>query len=131
MSYVTHILGHVASYGLKADDALRAIIERAADEFAVQMCRETGMKFDFLAGVKSRALARLATSTPREPGACRGRTKHGTQCKKRTLFEYCDVHRAQHTALETKKRRVEAYACGSSAKARTTCVIAPARFRFQ
>ena len=129
MKYVAQVLGYVASYGLKADDALRAMSERVADEFALLVCRETGMKLEFLTHLKSRALECAEVGAAREPGPCKGRTKTGESCKKRTFFEYCGIHREQERALESKKRRVEAYVLGNR-KPDEYRVVAPARFIF-
>lgn len=130
MNYVAHILGCVASYGVKADDALRAITERVADEFALLMSRETGMTPKYTASVKERVLQNVVSETcenVHEPRLCRGRTKDGACCKKRTFFEYCSAHRNQGIALDAKKRRVDVY---MSKKKSTRTTIAPARFLF-
>lgn len=107
MNYIAQLLGAVATYGLRADHASRELVDRAVEECAWIICKETGMKYGFFAKLKPVVVDHVLRSTLREPGECCGKNKSGTGCKKRTLFDYCDQHRDQELERDAKKRRVD------------------------
>jgi hypothetical protein len=128
MNYITQLLGSVASYGLRADHASRELVGRVTDECALLVCKKTGMKYAFFANLKAEVLDNVLRGTLREPGTCLGETKCGIRCKKRTLFEYCEQHRDQELARESKKRRIDAYV--STTRPSRADAIGHARFVF-
>ena len=48
VDYLTQVLGHVAAFGLRADDAAKVMIDQTLDEFSLLVSQKTGMSFDFL-----------------------------------------------------------------------------------
>ena len=134
MNYLTSLFGAVASYGLRADQAARAMMERTIDEFSLEVCQKTGISFDFLTRLKDPVLQRVLEGRLTEPGTCKGHTKFGAQCKKRTLMEYCHEHRHQEETLASKKRRVSAHLAARkrprSPQQPHPGLVVPRRFRF-
>lgn len=129
-TYLTTLLGHVASYGLRADHAARVLVQRTIDEFSLVVCQKTGLEFEFLTQCKDDIMTRvMAGNLSEEPQMCRGKTRHGASCKKRTLMGYCHEHQHQETTLESKKRRVHAHMNTKNFK-KTTDVIVPLKFKF-
>jgi hypothetical protein len=130
MNYLTQLLGSVASHGLRADHAARELIGRATDEFALLVCQKTGLKFDFLVNLKTDVLNNVLSGNVKEPGVCKGCTKFGVPCKKRTLMDYCEQHRDQELERDSKKRRIEAHVSSQSQSKIHRETIAPGRFKF-
>ena len=137
MDYLTSLLGHVASYGIRADHAARDMIDRTVDEFSLTLSQRTGMSFQYLTTFKSTVAERVLGGKMHVPGLCKGRTKLGAPCKKRALMGYCDRHRDQEDLVECKKRRVAAHVARSGprhhpygAHHQPIIRIAPTRFIF-
>lgn len=127
-TYVTSLLGHVASYGLRADHAVQVLIQRTLDEFSLIVCQKTGINFEFLTRLKADAAGRVMRGQVTEPGLCKGRTKHGAPCKKRTLLGYCHDHQHQEELAASKRRRIQAHVAHKSFKEKVS--IVPLKFRF-
>lgn len=127
-TYLTSLLGHVASYGLRADQAAHVLIQQTIDEFSSVVCQKTGIQLEFLTRFKDDIMQRVLSGKLTEPGTCQGRTKHGVPCKKRTLLGYCHDHQHQENLLESKKRRVQAHVSKKTFK-KTTDIV-PLKFRF-
>jgi len=106
MSYLVDILGHVAAYGIRAEEACRAVIEHTVEECAYIVCQKTGLSFDFLTPMKGEIMERIMKKTNVQPTVCRGKTKHGTPCKRLTLYGFCSDHREQEEHTLQKKRRL-------------------------
>lgn len=138
MDYLTKLLGTVAAYGVRAEDAARDVVERTADEFALAVVQTTGLSFEMLASLKTVVVARVSNSEVLPPGFCKGRTKHGVPCRKRVFKSglYCEQHKEQHATMDAKRRRVRALASRPSMAVdpygtnRQQTTVAPARFRF-
>ena len=129
-TYLTTLLGHVASYGLRADHAARVLVQRTIDEFSLVVSQKTGMDFEFLTRFKDDIMTRVMTGNLSEaPQLCRGKTRQGASCKKRTLMGYCHEHQYQETTLESKKQRVHAH-MASGKNFKKTCDIVPLKFKF-
>ena len=130
--YLVGLLGQVAAFGVRADDAARDLVERTSDEFAFAVSRSTGMNITSLAALKHDVMTRVLSGSVRDLTACKGRTKHGAPCKKRVLLEYCDAHRHQGVETASKKRRVDAYIeTNAQVKNRRRWTVSPVgRFRF-
>lgn len=139
MEYLTKLLGTVAAFGVRAEDAARDVIERTADEFALAVSQTTGISFDMLTSLKHDVILRVARCSVGEPGFCRGRTKHGVPCKKRVFKTglYCEVHRDQHSTLEAKKQRLKAHVSRPSSRmwnpygTEKNVMVMPARYKLQ
>ena len=115
MDYLVSLLGNVAAHGLRADHAVRDLVERTLDEFACTVSSSTGLSCDALCALKARVMTSVLTGTLRAPGQCQGRAKSGVPCKKRALLGYCELHRAQEAALQSKRRRIHAQAARRAA----------------
>lgn len=131
-TYLTSLLGHVASYGLRADHAARVLVQRTIDEFSLVVCQKTGLEFEFLTRYKDDIMMRVMTgNVSYTPRICKGKTQHGTSCKKMTLMGYCHEHQHQETTLESKKRRVDAHMTTSTRKLKKKINdIVPLKFKF-
>ena len=136
MDYLTSLLGVVATYGVRADHAARDMIDRTVDEFCLVVSQQTGMSFKSLTAFKKDVAERVLAGKAHTPGFCKGRTKYGAPCKKRTLLSYCEVHRDQEELVEHKKRRVAAHIARSAPKknpygpCRAPRIVSPGKFRF-
>jgi len=128
-TYLTTLLGHVASYGLRADHAARVLVQRTIDEFSLVVSQKTGLDFEFLTRCKDDIMIRVMTGTmSEEPQLCKGKTRHGASCKNRTLMGYCHEHQHQETTMESKKRRVHAHM--RTFKKTKYSDIVPLKFKF-
>lgn len=126
--YLTQVLGHVAAFGLRADDAAKVMIDQTIDEFSLLVSQKTGLSFDFLTQLKHQTVSRIMQGNLTQPGDCQGYTKHGVPCKKRTLIGYCHEHRDQERQVHEKKRRLDAHMYSSKGPSYT--MVRPCRFRF-
>lgn len=104
--YLTQLMGHVARYGIRAEDASITLIEKTVEEFSLLVCQKTGMSFNFLTQMKARVLKRVQESTFTQPRVCQGRNQNGLPCKRKTLIGYCADHVAQEKLVHEKKRRL-------------------------
>jgi len=107
MKYLTHLLGHVAHYGVRAEEASNMLIEKTVEEYSVLLSQRTGISFSSLAELKGEVSKRMETTSFTEPTPCKGTTKHGAPCKRLTLMGYCPQHHAQDEETLQKKRRIE------------------------
>ncbi len=134
MDYLQQLLGVVSSYGIRADQAARAIVTQTIDEFALAVSQATGLSFEYLSGMKDDIQRRVMEGSVHQLGFCKGRTKYGVPCKKRVLTGYCDAHWAQGEELSSKRRRVIAHVSResvTSAYGMKQCVmVCPRKFTF-
>lgn len=108
MSYLISMLGHVSAYGIRAEEACRAIIEHTIEECAFVVCQKTGLSFDFLAPIKQEIVDRIMDTPHVQPVMCRGKTKKGrVPCQRMTLYGYCSDHKDQEEHHLQKKRRIQ------------------------
>lgn len=125
--YLVDLLGHVAAYGIRAEEAARRLVETAVDQHAYVICQKIGVSFEFLTNVRDEVVARVCENRLGHVGQCKGRTKCGVRCKKRVLRDYCDAHEDQGRIERAKRTRLEAHATSLKPKVRRH-VISHARF---
>lgn len=133
MSFLVTLLGHVASYGLRAEDACRALIEKTIDECMLVICEKTGLSSRFLTHERGRIYnSIMASRMSTHPVPCQGRTRHGIPCKKKTYYGYCADHADQGHRIELKKRRLEPHGELSNPQSKMTIDLSSLRMmRYQ
>lgn len=125
--YLTQLMGQVARYGIRAEDASITLIEKTVEEFSLLICQKTGMSFNFLTQLKEFVVKRVQQSQCTEPHVCKGKNQNGLPCKRKTLIGYCADHISQGERLQDKKRRLSLH---TPQKKGFPTTIRPLKFSF-
>jgi hypothetical protein len=93
--YLCSLLGHVARYGLSAEDAVDHVVQITMDEFAVMTSRGTGLSMEYLRTLQAGVKERVMSGRCLMPTQCQGRTQRGVPCKRMGYTEFCADHQQQ------------------------------------